>query len=50
MGIGLSHNVPKCPKQMGQGRTAEEATSDLAAAIRLALEDRRDDALKGGSV
>jgi len=37
------------PEANGQGRTADEAKSDLVAAIRLVLEDRREDALKAAS-
>jgi predicted RNase H-like HicB family nuclease len=40
---------PEVPEANGQGRTAEEAKSDLAASIELVLEDRRHDALKGAS-
>ena len=35
------------PGANGQGRTAAEAREDLAAAIALILEDRREDALRG---
>ena len=31
---------PELPEANGQGRTPEEAKQDLAAAIRLVLEDR----------
>jgi len=31
---------PEVPEANGQGRTAEEAKNDLAAAIQLVLEDR----------
>ena len=41
---------PEVPEANGQGRTAEEAKNDLAAAIQLVLEDRREDALKAASV
>jgi predicted RNase H-like HicB family nuclease len=37
------------PEANGQGRTPDEAKSDLAAAIQLVLEDRREDALKAAS-
>jgi len=37
------------PEANGQGRTPEEAKSDLVAAIQLVLDDRREDALKGAS-
>lgn len=35
------------PGANGQGRTKEEARDSLAAAIKLILEDRREDALRG---
>ncbi|HYA36232.1 MAG TPA: type II toxin-antitoxin system HicB family antitoxin [Candidatus Binataceae bacterium] len=35
------------PGANGQGRTKEEARESLAQAIKLILEDRRDDALRG---
>jgi Uncharacterized conserved protein len=38
---------PEVPGANGQGRTKEEARSNLAAAISLILEDRREDALRG---
>ena len=38
---------PEVPEANGQGRTPDEAKSDLAAAIQLVLEDRREDALRG---
>ncbi len=38
---------PEVPGANGQGETVEEAKEDLAAAIALVLEDRRDDALRG---
>ena len=40
---------PEVPEANGQGRTPDEAKLDLAAAIRLVLEDRREDALKAAS-
>jgi predicted RNase H-like HicB family nuclease len=40
---------PEVPEANGQGRTPEEAKNDLAAAIELVLEDRREDALKAAS-
>jgi predicted RNase H-like HicB family nuclease len=40
---------PEVPEANGQGRTPDEAKSDLAAAIQLVLEDRREDALKAAS-
>ena len=38
---------PEVPEANGQGRTVEEAKTDLAAAIELVLEDRREDGLRG---
>lgn len=38
---------PEIPGANGQGRTREECISDLAEAIQLILEDRREDALRG---
>lgn len=38
---------PEIPGANGQGRSKEEARDDLAAAIALILEDRRDDAFRG---
>jgi predicted RNase H-like HicB family nuclease len=38
---------PEIPGANGQGRTAEEARADLASAIALILEDRREDAIRG---
>jgi predicted RNase H-like HicB family nuclease len=38
---------PEVPGANGQGRTKEEARSNLAEAISLILEDRREDALRG---
>jgi len=35
------------PEANGQGRTKEEARESLAEAIKLVLEDRREDALRG---
>ena len=35
------------PEANGQGRTKEEACDCLAEAIKLVLEDRREDALRG---
>lgn len=35
------------PEANGQGRTKEEARTNLAEAITLVLEDRREDALRG---
>ena len=42
-------HCPEVPEANGQGHTAEEAKSDLAAAIELVLVDRREDALKTAS-
>lgn len=38
---------PEIPGANGQGWTKEEARQDLAAAIRLILEDRREEGLRG---
>jgi predicted RNase H-like HicB family nuclease len=38
---------PEIPGANGQGRTKAEARQNLAEAIALILEDRRDDALRG---
>ena len=38
---------PEIPGANGQGRTVEECRANLAAAIALILEDRREDALRG---
>ncbi|MEW5719880.1 MAG: type II toxin-antitoxin system HicB family antitoxin [Chloroflexota bacterium] len=38
---------PEIPGANGQGRTIEECRKSLAAAIRLILDDRRADALRG---
>jgi predicted RNase H-like HicB family nuclease len=38
---------PEIPGANGQGKTAEECRADLAAAIELILEDRREDAFRG---
>lgn len=38
---------PEVPGANGQGASIEEAKASLAEAIRLILEDRRDDALRG---
>lgn len=37
---------PEIPGANGQGRTSEEARANLAEAIALILEDRREDALR----
>jgi len=38
---------PEIPGANGQGRSIEECKQNLAAAITLILEDRREDALRG---
>lgn len=38
---------PEIPGANGQGRTKDEARDNLAQAIALILEDRRDDGLRG---
>jgi predicted RNase H-like HicB family nuclease len=38
---------PEIPEANGQGRTVEDCRKNLAAAIALVLEDRREDALRG---
>ena len=38
---------PEVPGANGQGRTVEECRIDLAAAIELILEDRREEGLRG---
>jgi len=38
---------PEIPGANGQGRTIEECRRNLAAAIELILEDRREDAFRG---
>ncbi|MBI4962672.1 MAG: type II toxin-antitoxin system HicB family antitoxin [Desulfomonile tiedjei] len=38
---------PEIPGANGQGRTIEECRKNLAEAIALVLEDRREDALRG---
>lgn len=38
---------PEIPGANGQGRTVEECKNNLASAIALILEDRREDALRG---
>jgi predicted RNase H-like HicB family nuclease len=38
---------PEVPGANGQGRTEEEAAESLAEAIKLILEDRREDGLRG---
>ena len=38
---------PEIPGANGQGRSKEEARENLVEAIKLILEDRREDALRG---
>lgn len=38
---------PEIPGANGQGKTKEEARESLAQGIRLILEDRREDGLRG---
>jgi len=38
---------PEIPGANGQGKTKDEACASLADAIKLILEDRRDDGLRG---
>jgi predicted RNase H-like HicB family nuclease len=38
---------PEIPGANGQGRTMDECRDSLGAAIRLILEDRREDGLRG---
>ena len=38
---------PEIPGANGQGRSSDEARANLAEAISLILEDRREDALRG---
>ena len=38
---------PEIPGANGQGQTVEECREDLAEAIALVLEDRREDGLRG---
>jgi predicted RNase H-like HicB family nuclease len=38
---------PEIPGANGQGKTKDEARQNLAGAIALILEDRREDALRG---
>jgi predicted RNase H-like HicB family nuclease len=38
---------PEIPGANGQGRTVEDCREDLAEAIALILEDRREDGLRG---
>ncbi|MBI2567048.1 MAG: type II toxin-antitoxin system HicB family antitoxin [Candidatus Schekmanbacteria bacterium] len=46
-GVWFVAYCPEVPGANGQGRTKEEARASLADAIRLILDDRRDDALRG---
>jgi predicted RNase H-like HicB family nuclease len=38
---------PEVPGANGQGKTKDEARASLAEAVRLILEDRREDGLRG---
>ena len=38
---------PEIPGANGQGKSVEECRTNLAAAIELILEDRREDAMRG---
>jgi predicted RNase H-like HicB family nuclease len=38
---------PEIPGANGQGRSVEECREDLASAIQLILQDRREDGLRG---
>ena len=38
---------PEIPGANGQGKTRDEARTNLAEAIKLILEDRREDGLRG---
>lgn len=38
---------PEIPEANGQGRTVDECRENLAQAIALILQDRREDALRG---
>jgi predicted RNase H-like HicB family nuclease len=38
---------PEIPGANGQGKTKEEARENLAEAVKLILEDRREDGLRG---
>ena len=40
---------PEIPGANGQGRTLEECRANLVSAIKLILEDRREDGLRGVS-
>ena len=40
---------PEIPGANGQGRTVEECRANLAEAIALILEDRREDGLRGAA-
>ena len=44
-GEWFAADCPEVPETNGQGRIPGEAKQDLAAAIALVLEDRREDAL-----
>ncbi len=40
---------PEIPEANGQGKTRDEARENLAEAIALVLEDRREDGLRGAA-
>lgn len=44
---GYWATCPEVPGANGQGETIDETKRNLAAAIQLILEDRREDALRG---
>lgn len=46
-GSGFVAYSPEIPGANGQGKTKEEARESLAEAIKLILEDRREDGLRG---
>jgi predicted RNase H-like HicB family nuclease len=46
-GAWLIAYSPEIPGANGQGKTKEEARESLAEAIKLILEDRREDGLRG---
>ena len=46
-GDGYIAYCPEIPGANGQGKNKEEARANLAEAIALILEDRRQDALRG---
>ena len=46
-GDGYIGYCPEIPEANGQGYTVEECRQNLAEAVVLVLEDRREDALRG---